>query len=224
MGKLTLVLVAVVVTAVGAGVRHLTSDDSAAACSRDFAAGFKDSMSSELRPFVDDTQLAAEVEQTCLQLAFADEAEFRELAVTRPDLYSPLCRVVVDAELKAYARDMRFLTAAERERYPRQHCLLAPKYFAPGTTQVDWDALVADHSEIYAPLCASSMQAEMAGEPELAAAFSPGELAKITRASCAEALETGTIDCGAKGLTDATLDEARFEEIFVRHAEAVAEA
>ncbi len=138
----------------------------------------------------------------------------------RPDLYEPLCTAVAEAEFAAYEEPLRFVTKPERKRYVREHCGYAIRYLDTATMQIDYARLAAEHPQTYAPLCASLIQndAYLGGATALAG-FSREQFQRITRRTCVQALASGAITCGPNGLTDATVDEERFEAILDRSVE-----
>lgn len=132
----------------------------------------------------------------------------------QPVLPMPICTLIVDADLAANARLYRFATAAERSRYRREHCRLAPRYMTVGSAEGDVARLAADHPAVYAPICASLVQ-HGAG-PAALASVTRQQLQRITRRACLAGLRNGAITCGPNGFADGKVDEARFEAIVSR--------
>ena len=193
-------------------------------CRRDFAAGMLSGMPPEMRKHVSERKLYATARAVCPELMRTENlraleeddspATYARLLREQPKLFIPLCTLAVDADLAASARLYRFATAAERGRYRREHCRLAPQYMSEDLIRADLPRMAAEHPDVYAPLCASLIQ-HGAG-PAALASVTRQQLQRITRRACIEGLRDGAITCGPNGFADGEVDEARFGAIVSR--------
>jgi hypothetical protein len=223
----TLLLVGIAV-AMGLGSLKLMPTDSRpftlAECRRDLGPGMLSGMRAELRRHVAPEKLAAASRAVCPELMRprnlrvleedASPATYDRMLHEQPKVFTPICTLIVDADLAANARLYRFTTAAERSRYRRDHCRLAPRYMTDGSAQGDLARLAADHPAVYAPICASLVQ-HGAG-PAALGSVTRRQLQRITRRACLEGLRNGAITCGPHGFADGEVDEVRFGAIVSR--------
>lgn len=231
----TLLLMGIAVAIGVVSLRFLPDDRpplTVAACVRDFGAGFVSEMPPDLERHMPARKVDAAARVVCTELtkkkyksALADDdstSTFVRLIREQPKLYTPLCALVVNADLAANARLYRFATSAERSRYRREHCRLAPRYLKEEPAGAKPAHMAVDHPGVYVPLCASLVQHSVG--PPAVSSLSPKQLRTIARRSCREAVRKGALRSGANGLADAEVDDDRFWAIVDRISGEVAPA
>ncbi len=196
----------------------------AAECTRDFSAGFRSSYPPDMDRYIPLRKLKAASAKLCAGwMAYGrehpsakpdDPASLAAAIHEKPATHVPLCAVSVQVDLAANAQVYRFVTKAERNRYQRDYCRLAATYMQPNSIAIDNARLAAEHPGLFAPFCASMVQ-DGAG-PAVLAAYTRPKMQRITRRACLQALERGVIRCGSAGLTNAQIDNARFDAILQR--------
>jgi hypothetical protein len=197
------------------------------ACANDVVDGFRNSLPPELAANVSATEVEEAARPVCAELdtyleqrdggePVTREEQLRfatELVRERPDLYQPLCRATLRAEIESLGEVGRFVTTKEKARYETQVCRLAPHYLMPGTLKADQDRLAMDSPELYAPFCAAGIQDELAGDP-LATSLGQRTLGVVARSACVEGYRRGVISCECAGRAT---DPEAFAQIWDKH-------
>lgn len=199
-----------------------------AECVQEFGNGFRNSVPSEYKPFLDDASLTAAIQDVCADLVNRPGAEnlseedgpafVAEVIREKPDLYRSVCESVVAAEMAAGKQYLAYVSEKEVATYKRQMCTLSVSYLRDDA-KVDLASLLRDHPDIWSPVCASSMETELIKDRRLRATFTKRELNTTLRRACAEGVRTGALDVsGPRGFLDLRVDQRRFRTIFLAAA------
>ena len=198
--------------------------DTVADCARDFSAGFRSSYPPDMDRYIPLRKLQAASAKLCAgSMAYGrqhpsarpDDPRFLAAVVReKPATHTPLCAVSLQVDLAANAHLYRFVTKTERNRYQREYCRLAAKYMQPNSIAIDNARLAAAHPGLFAPFCASLVQDGVG--PKVLATYSRPKMQRLTRRACLQALERGVIRCGSAGVTNAQINNARFDAILQR--------
>lgn len=209
------------VAVLGAACGFVGEEQTLEDCLRDGGQGFEDALPPELAQSIPEEKLATAIRPLCEELvrmpgseSMDDEAMapllsqvFRE----NPDLWEPICHLVVDADFAASAADIRYVTRRERETFRSENCRLSVEYMQVDSPAIDYGRLVTEHPDLYTPFCAAGIQVGLAEDPWVRDLFSAREKRAIARQSCREALETGVIDAsGPGGIRNPRVDQAAF--------------